>query len=58
MTSSEITFSDGYTISSWARDAVMNIQQIGIISGRPGNLFIPQGLATRAEVATVFVRLA
>ena len=49
-------FSDQSDISPWAVDSVRTLQQSGIISGRPGNLFEPQGTATRAEVATVFTQ--
>jgi len=50
-------FADEAMISDWARDAVKNIKQIGIITGRPGNIFDQQGIATRAEVETIFQRL-
>jgi hypothetical protein len=49
-------FNDEASIAPWARDAVKMMQAAGIISGRPGNIFDPQGTATRAEVATIFAR--
>jgi hypothetical protein len=49
-------FNDDASISSWARDGVKMIQAAGIISGKPGNIFDPQGTAIRAEVATIFAR--
>jgi hypothetical protein len=46
-------FNDEYTISSWALDAVRTLQQTGLIGGKPGNIFEPQGMATRAESAAI-----
>ena len=57
-TADAATFADDTSISTWARDAVRSIQRVGVIGGKPGNLFDPQGVATRAEVATIFLRLA
>jgi len=50
-------FADDASISTWARDAVRGMGRAGVIGGKPGNLFDPQGIATRAEVATIFMRL-
>lgn len=44
---------DSSSISDWARRAVAAACQKGIIKGYPGNLFQPQGVATRAEAVTV-----
>ena len=52
------TFADEYAISEWAFEAVKTVQYMGIVSGKPGNMFDPQGLATRAEVATIFMRFS
>ena len=49
-------FNDESSISSWAFEAVKMIQSSGIVSGRPGNIYDPSGMATRAEVATIFAR--
>ena len=46
-------FSDNSTISVEARDAVYAAKTHGIISGYPDNTFRPEGLATRAEAATI-----
>lgn len=57
----EITFADNAKISAYAKEAVKQMQMAGVISGKNGNLFDPQGTATRAEVAAVlrrFVELA
>lgn len=50
-------FSDEATVSSWAKEAVSAMQQAEIISGKPGNIFDPQGTATRAEACAMFNRL-
>ena len=49
-------FNDESSISSGALEAVKMIQSAGIVSGRPGNIYDPSGMATRAEVATIFAR--
>lgn len=57
----ENTFADHAKISTWAKDAVKTVQMTGIISGKNGNIFDPQGTASRAEVSAVlkrFVELA
>ncbi|MDR3295793.1 MAG: S-layer homology domain-containing protein [Clostridiales Family XIII bacterium] len=50
-------FADAGQISEWATDAVRWLADKGVILGRPGNLADPKGLATRAEVATILMRL-
>ncbi|MEK5465380.1 sugar-binding protein [Paenibacillus sp. FSL R7-0210] len=50
------SFADESQISSWALKAVQAQQGIGIVSGKPGNFFAPQANATRAEVATIFIK--
>ena len=52
----ENTFADSDKISAYAKDAVKQMQMSGIISGKNGNLFDPQGTATRAEVSAVLHR--
>ena len=51
-----VTFADNGSIGSWAKDAVKAMQMAGIINGKDGNRFDPQGTATRAEVAAVLHR--
>jgi hypothetical protein len=51
-----LTYLDSATISSWAESAALYCQQTGIITGRDGGNFVPQGTATRAEVATILER--
>lgn len=48
-----VTFSDTAKISAYAKDAVIAIQQAGIMQGKGGNTFDPQGYATRGEAATI-----
>ncbi|MCL2773750.1 MAG: S-layer homology domain-containing protein [Oscillospiraceae bacterium] len=50
-------FADDGSISDWAAEAVSDMQQAGIITGKPGNIYDPQGITTRAEYATIFARL-
>lgn len=48
-------------IAAYAKEAVKQMQMAGVMSGKNGNLFDPQGTATRAEVSAVlrrFVELA
>jgi len=51
------TFADSTKISDYAHDAVKQMQVEGVISGKNGNLFDPQGIATRAETSAVLRRL-
>lgn len=46
-------FSDFYEISNFAYDPIRELQKAGIISGVGENLFAPNELATRAEVAKI-----
>ena len=50
-------FTDGASISPWAKEAVSYMQRAGIISGKPDGSFRPQGTATRAEVAAILMNL-
>jgi len=52
----ENIFADSAQISAYAKEAVAELQMAGIVSGKNGNLFDPQGTATRAEVSAVFRR--
>jgi len=49
-------FADEDQVSSWALDAVLYAQRIGLINGKDGNLFDPKGTATRAEMCAVTSR--
>ncbi|NIK79913.1 putative peptidase [Paenibacillus castaneae] len=50
------SFADESEISSWALEAVQALRGIGIVLGKPDNLFDPKATGTRAEVATIFTR--
>lgn len=54
----DLPFADESHISNWAVKAVEYIRQCGIITGKDGNMFDPQGQATRGEVATIIKSLA
>ena len=54
----DVEFADKDRISAYAKEAVITLVTQKIISGKPGNLFDPQGTATRAEVAAVLHRFA
>lgn len=52
----QLNYPDSAEISSWATKAAVYCQQTGIITGRSGGNFVPQGTATRAEVAAILQR--
>lgn len=54
----ESTFADNGQISSYAKEAVKQMQMAGILDGKDGNKFDPKGTATRAEVSAVLKRFA
>ena len=49
----DLSFGDAADISDWAREAVDICAKAGIINGKDGGVFDPQGTASRAEVATL-----
>ena len=49
-------FADANKISDYAKNPVKALVAQGIIGGKPGNLFDPQGTTTRAEVAALLHR--
>ena len=49
-------FADSADISDWAEGAVQLMSKMGVINGKPGDIFDPQGDATRAEVAAIIHR--
>lgn len=48
-------FADDFNISDWARKPIITMYQAGILNGKGNNTFDPQGVATRGEVATMFM---
>ena len=57
--SGELTFSDKEKISDWAKEDVrcMAAASVGLMQGMGNNRFAPQETATRAQAATVLLRL-
>ena len=51
-----VTFADSNQISAWAAKEVAAMQRAGIVRGKDGNRFDPQGNATRAEGSAVLRR--
>ena len=51
------TFTDGANTSSWATEAMEWAVGSGLLSGKYGGKLDPTGTATRAEVATILMRL-
>ena len=54
--SATLNYPDSAKIASWAEQAALYCQETGIIEGRDGGNFVPQGTATRAEVAAILER--
>ena len=50
-------FTDDAQISEWAYGSVEAVKNLEIVVGYEDGSFRPQGLATRAEAATMFTRL-
>ncbi|MNI18737.1 hypothetical protein D3C73_721530 [compost metagenome] len=55
--SSEVSFGDKESIPAWAKAYVEAAREHGIVVGRAGNQFVPDGLTTRAEAAFALLRL-
>jgi hypothetical protein len=51
-----LDFADLDQISDWALEGAMFCSMKGIITGKPGNLFAPQGNTTRSEAAAMLHR--
>lgn len=51
-------FADDAQISSYAKEGVAKLSNTGILKGKDNNRFDPQGIATRAEIATMLLRIA
>ena len=52
-----LSFNDVFDVSEWAISAFQWACGAGVIGGKPGGLLDPEGNATRAEFATVLMRL-
>ncbi|MCD7844651.1 MAG: S-layer homology domain-containing protein [Oscillospiraceae bacterium] len=57
LSTSGVSFSDSSKVASYAEDAVNAMVNIGIIQGDDNEKINPTAAATRAEVATMFMRL-
>lgn len=53
----KLSFADTASISVWARDSVARMTALGLIRGAENNRFFPQRTTTRAEAATVMLRI-
>lgn len=53
---STVQYSDRHRIAGWAEDAVRAVTDCGLMQGSGGS-FRPLGTATRAEIATILLRL-
>lgn len=54
--STSLPFSDSNLFSAWAVDSVKFAYSLNLISGYTGNLFVPQGILTRAEACALIKR--
>ncbi len=54
----DFSYTDNAAISGWARQAVYEVRAAGWMSGDDSDAFRPADTATRAEIATIFSRLA
>ncbi|WP_435170175.1 S-layer homology domain-containing protein [Paenibacillus glycanilyticus] len=50
-------FADQSDIPAWAAEATSQLAGLGIVNGKPGNAFDPEGEATRAESAVMMFRM-
>ena len=50
-------FADDADIPNWAKGAAEAIRKLGIVSGRGGNKFVPNDIATRAEAVVMLLRM-
>lgn len=51
-----LKFDDADKVSDWAKDAMLWAVDKGLIKGMTTKLIVPQGLATRAQAATILAR--
>ncbi|WP_404428015.1 S-layer homology domain-containing protein (plasmid) [Ureibacillus chungkukjangi] len=53
---SQPKFKDNAKIADYAKEAVGTLQALGIVSGKEGNIYEPNGKLTRAQFAQMFVK--
>ncbi|WP_438449072.1 cadherin-like beta sandwich domain-containing protein [Gorillibacterium sp. sgz5001074] len=51
-------FADDGDIPAWAKNAVASLKKLGLMTGRGGDEFAPNGETTRAEAVTVLLKIA
>jgi len=56
-TKGTLTYADHSQVSNWAREAVTNVSAYGWVKGKGNNLFDPQGMAVRAELAQLLYNI-
>ena len=54
---SDSLFSDDALISDWAKPYIYTANRLGIIKGKDGDIFDPEGRATRAEIVVMLSRI-
>ena len=54
----ELNFTDGASVSQYAKSAVAYLSKEGIIKGMPDGTFMPHSKTTRAEAAVIMYRLS
>ncbi|NLY08389.1 MAG: S-layer homology domain-containing protein [Tissierellia bacterium] len=52
-----VNFTDGDKIDSWAKEAIENMASRGLLKGMEDGKFYPDGIFTRAQVAQVLYNL-
>ncbi|MFD2329138.1 NEAT domain-containing protein [Cohnella sp. GCM10020058] len=55
--SAELSFADAAAVPAWAKPYVAAAVKAGLLEGRTGNQFAPNGNTTRAEAVTLILRL-
>ena len=55
--SGDLGFADGESVSDYAKEAILMMNEMGVISGYDDNTFRPKNNATRAEVAKIIYML-
>ena len=51
-----LSYDDAFSVSGWAMEAMQWACGAGILNGRTASTLVPGGNATRAEIATMFMR--
>ncbi|OXS60332.1 hypothetical protein B1A99_07805 [Cohnella sp. CIP 111063] len=54
---SDTGFADDRDIPAWAKEAIAELKQLGVVNGKGANSFDSAGLSTRAEAVTVVLNM-